>query len=386
MASATSADVFALSTGSSVNGYYNGWYCKFTSGVASGESRLIVGYTGATKTVTLSSVLSATPGANDTCVLYHAGHGVKGIGSTADVANNASTVNFNSGSGVIGFGQDAGNGGHFIGGAVGGSVTTPGDPMGFGVVAESTKGGVYGKGGTAKNTPGGYFIGDPGLVAESIGNNMPLLVIPQSAANVNPAKGGIYFPNSGPDDGVLHFYNGTDWRGVLGPFKREKFMSPYEGASQVTNNSNVTALTNPEVRFDDTASNRVYYAQYTDDGTGTGHCEYVYSFRLAPGFDSWSANAVKVSIESSSATPTYAIYVYSNATGAIGYMTGPTAIGTANAEVQVALTAANMAAANANWAAGDKVTIRVALSAATAANATMRFEGCSFYYTERNTY
>jgi trimeric autotransporter adhesin len=68
----TSTSVVVLPSGASaIDGFYNNYWIKITSGTANNNVRQITGYVGATKTATLNSVLTATPTANtDTFNLY----------------------------------------------------------------------------------------------------------------------------------------------------------------------------------------------------------------------------------------------------------------------------------------------------------------------------
>jgi hypothetical protein len=70
--SVTSTQVKLSSAASAVNDFYNGWWIKVTSGFSNNQARKIVGYDGASRTVTLStSWTSQNPSNGDYVFLYN---------------------------------------------------------------------------------------------------------------------------------------------------------------------------------------------------------------------------------------------------------------------------------------------------------------------------
>ena len=380
---------FTMTGGSAVDDYYNGWLCLFNDGAAINEVRTIIDYTGATKSVTLSSETTGLMANGDFCTLYHAGHGLKGRGSYADTANSASHVNFDSSTGVVGWGQDGGHGGHFVGGILNGDTANPGCRMGFGVVGEGAFGGVFGKGGTGgTNNPGLYGIGVPGAVFEGAGAASAMRLVPSGQPSTAPAKGDMYVANSGTYDGVPHFYDGSTWRSILGPFQRELVMDAAQGAA--VDGGTGTRAIDPEIRWDTTDAIRMTYAQITATGDDQPF-NYYYGFTLPPGFVDWDATSgVQLRIKGSDVACDWSIVVYKNSTAVAIYSPAWVALGSTDVQY-LDVTKTELETGATTWIAGDKISILAQVRSQSAGEGggtgdVLRHYGCRLLYTERNTY
>ncbi len=71
ISSGTTSTIVLPGSASAVDNYYTNWWIKMTNGSANNNVRKVTNYVGSTKTLTLETVLSATPSASNTINLYN---------------------------------------------------------------------------------------------------------------------------------------------------------------------------------------------------------------------------------------------------------------------------------------------------------------------------
>lgn len=291
--------------------------------------------------------------------------------------------------GIDALGAGTAPGGAFTGGPTNGSgIIVAGTGTGTG--GAFTGGNTNGRGGSFLGSGSGagvYAKGAPGLVCESTGNKLqyaPLNIVPSASGVVptSPVTGDIWLLRDLNDTITGNAYTGTGaahkgkpfvytgdggWcRIPAGLIKHTGMVQPQAGALVAT--VNMAVVVGPESAI--TAGTMYQYKRFL--AAGAGVVSWFWQFRLPPGFVSWdnalSGACLRVWWQSETAplpdnTRTYGISILKdNADVVYAVATTNTLVNTFHAND---LTAANLISNAPKFAAGDMVTVVLAVTVPT---------------------